>query len=177
MRCPFHSERSKVNVIYKKRNWITSNLLPSTFHSTHVVIPSSRFTVATADAIHIWSWFWILSFFLLAYAWVTLATNDSYSLGALVVAHSLKKVSTLHQLVVLITPGVSESMRGKLQDVFNVVQLVDVLDSNDSANLAVLKRPELGITFTKLHCWNLTQFEKCVFLDADVLVSNETFNL
>lgn len=68
-------------------------------------------------------------------------------------------------------------MRGKLQDVFNVVQLVDVLDSNDSANLAVLKRPELGITFTKLHCWNLTQFEKCVFLDADVLVSNETFNL
>lgn len=102
---------------------------------------------------------------------MTLATNDSYSLGALVVAHSLKKVSTQHQLAVLITPGVSDSMKSKLQDVFNVVQLVDVLDSKDSANLAVLKRPELGITFTKLHCWNLTQFEKCVFLDADVVVS------
>lgn len=110
------------------------------------------------------------SFFLLEFAWVTLATNDSYSLGALVVAYSLKKVSTKHQLAVLVTPGVSESMKGKLQDVFDVVQLVNVLDSNDSANLAVLKRPELGITFTKLHCWNLTQFEKCVFLDADVIV-------
>lgn len=115
--------------------------------------------------IHQWSLFSLSEF-----AWVTLATNDSYSLGALVVAHSLRKVSTKHQLAVLITPGVSESMKGKLQDAFDVVQLVNVLDSNDSANLAVLKRPELGITFTKLHCWNLTQFEKCVFLDADVLV-------
>lgn len=105
------------------------------------------------------------------FAWVTLATNDSYSLGALVVAHSLKRVSTLHKLAVLITPGVSESMKKKLQDVFDLVELVDVLDSKDAANLAVLKRPELGITFTKLHCWNLTQFEKCVFLDADVVVS------
>lgn len=108
---------------------------------------------------------------ILGYAWVTLATNDSYALGALVVAHSLKKVSTQHQLAVLITPGVTESMKVKLQNVYDVVELVDVLDSKDAANLAVLKRPELGITFTKLHCWNLTQFEKCVFLDADVLVS------
>jgi len=89
----------------------------------------------------------------------------------LVVAHSLKRVATAHQIAVLITPGVSASMQTKLQQVFDVVQLVNVLDSQDSANLAVLKRPELGITFTKLHCWNLTQFDKCVFLDADVLVS------
>lgn len=104
------------------------------------------------------------------FAWVTLATNDSYSLGALVVAHSLRRAETQHQLAILITPGVSESMKSKLQDVFDLVQVVDVLDSKDKTNLAVLKRPELGITFTKIHCWNLTQFDKCVFLDADVLV-------
>lgn len=105
------------------------------------------------------------------FAWVTLATNDSYALGALVVAFSLKKVNTAHQLAVLITPGVTSSMREKLQTVFNVVQEVNVLDSKDAANLALLSRPELGITFTKLHCWRLTQFEKCVFLDADTFVS------
>lgn len=104
------------------------------------------------------------------FAWVTLATNDSYALGALVVAFSLKKVNTAHQLAVLITPGVTSSMREKLQTVFNVVQEVNVLDSKDAANLALLSRPELGITFTKLHCWRLTQFEKCVFLDADTFV-------
>ncbi|XP_012157506.1 glycogenin-2 isoform X2 [Ceratitis capitata] len=61
-------------------------------------------------------------------------------------------------------------MRQRLQDVYNVVQEVNVLDSQDAANLALLARPELGVTFTKLHCWRLVQFEKCVFLDADTLV-------
>ena len=35
---------------------------------------------------------------------------------------------------------------------------------------ACMCRSELGITFTKLHCWRLIQFKKCVFLDADTLV-------
>lgn len=66
-----------------------------------------------------------------------------------------------------------------MKSVFDFVELVDVLDSNDSANLALLKRPELGVTFTKLHCWRLVQFKKCVFLDSDCLVLqnvDELFN-
>lgn len=101
---------------------------------------------------------------------MTLTTNDTYSLGALVLANSLKRVHTSHQLAVLVTPGVSDDMRSKLKDAFNVVEEVDIMDSKDSANLALLARPELGITFTKLHCWRLVQFEKCVFLDADIVV-------
>ncbi|CAD6221854.1 GSCOCG00005192001-RA-CDS [Cotesia congregata] len=104
------------------------------------------------------------------FAWVTLVTNDSYSLGALVLAHALKRVRTKHDLAVLITPGVTAAMREKLTAVFSLVKEVNVLDSQDEANLALLARPELGITFTKLHCWRLTQYEKCVFVDADTLV-------
>ncbi|XP_077268278.1 glycogenin 1 isoform X2 [Temnothorax americanus] len=104
------------------------------------------------------------------YAWVTLATNDAYSLGALVLAHSLRRVGTRHDLACLVTPGVTATMREKLAAVFSLVQEVNVLDSKDEANLALLARPELGITFTKLHCWRLTQYEKCVFVDADTLV-------
>ncbi|XP_050342906.1 titin isoform X7 [Nymphalis io] len=103
-------------------------------------------------------------------AWVTLATNDSYSLGALVLAHSLRGVGSAYPAVVLITPSVTESMRERLRAVFAEVVVVDVLDSRDAAHLALLQRPELGITFTKIHCWNLTQYEKGVFLDADTLV-------
>jgi len=33
-----------------------------------------------------------------------------------------------------------------------------------------MNRPDLGLTFTKIRCWLLDQFEKCVFLDADTLV-------
>lgn len=105
-----------------------------------------------------------------AEAWVTLATNDSYAVGALVLAHSLKSVNTTRPLVVMITEQVSTAMRDRLGAVSCLVQEVNVMDSQDSAHLALLARPELGITFTKLHCWALTAFSKCVFLDADTLV-------
>jgi glycogenin glucosyltransferase len=44
-------------------------------------------------------------------AFVTLATNDGYALGALVVAQSLRKVGTQHPLVVLISKNVSDLIR------------------------------------------------------------------
>lgn len=60
--------------------------------------------------------------------------------------------------------------RSVLQEIFHEVRVVDVLDSGDTAHLAMMKRSDLGVTFTKLHCWTLTQYSKCVFLDADTLV-------
>ncbi|XP_028968438.1 glycogenin-1 [Galendromus occidentalis] len=103
-------------------------------------------------------------------AWVTLATNDTYALGALVLGASLRKAGTSRQLAILITSTVSPAMRKLLESSFDLVQEVNPFDSEDAAHLAVLKRPELGITFTKIHCWTLTQYTKCVFLDADTLI-------
>ena len=125
-------------------------------------------------------------------AWVTLATNDSYAIGVLVLANSLQAVKSSRPLVVMITNQVSSAMRlvflgfnysndkrlnistivtlrARLAEVA-LVQEVNVMDSADTAHLALLARPELGITFTKLHCWTLIQYSKCVFLDADTLV-------
>ena len=71
----------------------------------------------------------------------------------------------------MITPeGVSDPMKYQLSTMFDEVVDVNALDSKDKINLALLERPELGITFTKLQCWNLTQYSKCIFLDADTLV-------
>jgi len=102
-------------------------------------------------------------------AFVTLATSDAYATGALL-ASSLKKVATTRKLVILITKGVTASMKTLLEQDFDLVKVVDVFDSEDTVNLQLLKRPELGVTFTKLHCWRLTQFTKAVFMDADTLV-------
>ncbi len=60
--------------------------------------------------------------------------------------------------------------REHLLSVFDRVSQVNVLDSGDTENLALIERPDLGVTFTKLHCWRLTQYNKCVFLDADTMV-------
>uniref|UniRef100_A0A9J8AFJ2 glycogenin glucosyltransferase n=1 Tax=Cyprinus carpio carpio TaxID=630221 RepID=A0A9J8AFJ2_CYPCA len=105
-----------------------------------------------------------------AQAFVTLATTDAYSMGCLVVGKSLRRHGTSRKLVAMVSPNVSRASRLALEDVFDEVVVVDVLDSRDKTHLTLLRRPELGVTFTKLHCWTLTQYSKCVFLDADTLV-------
>merc|ERR1712037_261934 len=98
---------------------------------------------------------------------VTLATTDSYAAGALVLARSLRQANTVAELVCLVSSSISEGTRARLASEFVDV---DVLNSNNDAMLTLLKRPELGVTLTKLHCWKLTQYNKMVFLDADTLV-------
>lgn len=103
-------------------------------------------------------------------AFITLATTDAYCMGALVVGKSLRRHGTSRRIVVMVSPNVSVEARRPLESVFDEVLQVDVLDSGDRAHLALLGRPELGVTFTKLHCWTLIRYRKCVFLDADTLV-------
>ncbi|XP_016014802.2 glycogenin-2 isoform X1 [Rousettus aegyptiacus] len=103
-------------------------------------------------------------------AFVTLATNDLYCQGALVLGQSLRNHRATRMLVVLITPQVSGLLRVVLSRVFDEVVEVNLADSADAMRLALLRRPELGVTLTKLHCWTLTRYSKCVFLDADTLV-------
>ncbi|XP_032356128.1 glycogenin-1 isoform X1 [Etheostoma spectabile] len=103
-------------------------------------------------------------------AFVTLATNDSYAKGAMVLGQSLRNHNTTKKLVALLGPHVAEPCRDALRSIFDEVRVVDVMDSGDAAHLSLMKRPDLGVTFTKLHCWTLTHYSKCVFMDADTLV-------
>ena len=82
---------------------------------------------------------------------MTLATNDSYALGALTLAQSLKRVQTSKGLVVMITSEVSQEIKSVLEETFEKVVVVDPLDSKDIVNLKLLARTELGITFTKVN--------------------------
>ncbi|XP_063816198.1 glycogenin-2-like isoform X3 [Pseudophryne corroboree] len=102
-------------------------------------------------------------------AFVTLGTNDIYCQGSLVLGKSLRNHQTSRKLVVIITSQVTSRMREILSKVFDEVVEVDILDSADSVRLSLLKRPELGVTFTKLQCWTLTQYSKCVYMDADTI--------
>lgn len=106
----------------------------------------------------------------MAEAWVTLVTNDNYSPGALTLAASLRRVETTRKIVVMVTGTVSGNVLQALNAAFDQVVSVEEMDSGDLANLTLLERQELGITFTKIRCWTLTQYTKCVFLDADTLV-------
>jgi alpha-N-acetylglucosamine transferase len=101
-------------------------------------------------------------------AYVTLVATDIYAAGALVLAHRIRDMGSTVDLVCLVTNDISTTVIEHLSQLYKVV-CVDTLTSTDDDNLALLGRPELNITFTKLHLWNLTDYDKLVFLDADTL--------
>ncbi|KAI8805682.1 nucleotide-diphospho-sugar transferase [Cladochytrium replicatum] len=108
-------------------------------------------------------------------AYVTFLSSDSYLPGALVLAASLKDSETLHKLVVLVAHDtVSVPAVQLLYGAFDYVIFVQSIFSKDLGNLALLGRPELDITFTKLHVWGneklIELFDRVAFFDADTLV-------
>ncbi|KAM7541284.1 hypothetical protein Aperf_G00000024046 [Anoplocephala perfoliata] len=103
-------------------------------------------------------------------SYVTLATNDEYAIGALVLGYSLRLSKTNKELTILITEGVPHNFRELLKAVYDNLVVVKPQHSREDAHLYSLRRPDLGITYTKLYCWKLIEFTKCVFLDADTIV-------
>lgn len=47
---------------------------------------------------------------------------------------------------------------------------INELTSGNTEILNLIQRPELSVTISKIHAWKLTEYTKCVFLDADCLV-------
>jgi len=103
-------------------------------------------------------------------AFVSLITNDDYARGADVLGKSLKRSGTTLKCVLMVTDHVSSHVRDGLKQYWDEIIDVNLLESGDEEKLAILARPELGCTFTKLRAWTLKQYEKCVFLDADTMV-------
>ncbi|KAL1748961.1 glycosyltransferase family 8 protein [Schizophyllum fasciatum] len=111
-------------------------------------------------------------------AFVTLVTSDRYLPGALT---QVAAIGDLHpkdahephehfQTVCLVTPEtVDVSTIKALRNAFNVVVGVEIIEQEDDKGLRLLGRPDLNTVLTKLHIFRLTQYQKIIFLDADVL--------
>ncbi|KAG8903496.1 glycogenin glucosyltransferase [Tulasnella sp. 403] len=113
-----------------------------------------------------------------SYAFVTLLTSDSYLPGALTLVAALRDVHANapsppqlpFKTVCLITPEtLSVDSRRAVLQAFDVVIGVNVLKEDTKKGLELLGRPDLSLVLTKLHVFRLTQFDKIIFLDADVL--------
>ncbi|KAL8348723.1 hypothetical protein RB598_001815 [Gaeumannomyces tritici] len=101
--------------------------------------------------------------------------------AALVLAKSLRDTGTRIPLAVLTTPHtVSPPALARLRVLFDLILEVpplgggggddDACAASNLRNLALMGRPDLAATLTKLHLWSLTQFERVLYLDADTLV-------
>jgi len=113
-------------------------------------------------------------------AFITLATNEIYAKSALVLANTLKTVQTKHKTVLMLSNegSISEDLVKTLKNAFDQVISVDTLITEYSSKYDVLThRPELAVTFTKMHAFSLTEFDSCCFLDADTMVVENIDNL
>jgi alpha-N-acetylglucosamine transferase len=97
-----------------------------------------------------------------------MCNGDGYLPGVEALGRSLAATGTQAARVVMISPDVSASAREKLTaEGWDVREVVPI--DNPNAKTAQLF-PRFHNTFTKLRAWELTEFERVVFLDADTIV-------
>ena len=107
-------------------------------------------------------------------AWVTLLTGSSYLPGVITLAYSLATHHTPYPLVVLITPTLSKSSVRALEleatnnPLLKIHPIDPLLLANGQKTTLIASRFE--DTWTKLRAFELTSFETCVFLDADITI-------
>lgn len=103
---------------------------------------------------------------------VTLITTDSFGPGARVLLHSLrstmKTTNMKPAIILLVTPQVTEGIRKGLRGLCDEIIEVEPIPNPYAAETHVAGWVDSG--FTKLRIWELTQFERVVYLDADCLV-------
>lgn len=106
--------------------------------------------------------------------WVTLLTQSSYLPGVLTLAFTLSSHGSLYPLVVLVTPSLPESsLRAlELESKHNSQLLIHptrpLLLPNQQKTTLIASRFE--DTWTKLRAFELTSYDACVFLDADITI-------
>ena len=104
-------------------------------------------------------------------AFVTLTSNDLFVPGAIAVVKSLRLSGTKYPIFCMVSEEVSEENIQKIEDSGCTTIKVDKIHSNISGEDG--DRFEVGknwLTFTKLNVFNLTQFDKIVYIDADCIV-------
>ncbi|WP_339757955.1 glycosyltransferase [uncultured Hoeflea sp.] len=120
------------------------------------------------------------------YAYVTLVTNADYAMGALALARSIQLSGTRADIVVLHTGGVAGAALVPLSELGCRLIRTELLDTSDAfnerharsklhANAPFTKGRKPAFhspldNFCKLRLWQLTEYQACVFIDADALV-------
>ena len=109
------------------------------------------------------------------YSYVSLLTNDTYAYGIVLLVESMEKVKTKYPLHVLVTKDVSAptlELLNQLKVTYDVVDIIETPEDIYEHNLAynAATATTWKNCWTKFRIFDLTQFEKIVFLDADILV-------
>ncbi|KAG8462827.1 hypothetical protein KFE25_001600 [Diacronema lutheri] len=104
--------------------------------------------------------------------WATLVTTDSYVRGVACLARSLRQAGSAHPLLVLATPNLSKASLAALESEACSVRVVPRFDpfGDDAGAASAYVAARFADCWTKLRLWQLAEFERIGYLDADMLV-------
>ena len=106
------------------------------------------------------------------YAYVSLLTTESYLLGILGVAKCLKNVNSKYPFYVLITDEISK----ETENLLNNLNITTIRKKSIEIPKIIKEKNNKGAfshwtyTFDKLSIFELTQFDKIVYLDSDIYI-------
>jgi alpha-N-acetylglucosamine transferase len=106
------------------------------------------------------------------YAYVTLLLkDDSFLVGCMTLAYTLRKQKTKADLIVMVTPDISKSARKTLKIIYDHVYEVPYIYANKEVHrIELVKRfPQYQYTFTKFNLFKFTQYTKLIYIDADAI--------
>lgn len=112
-------------------------------------------------------------------AWATLLTQPSYVVGVRALRASLARVGSAYPLVVAVTDGIGPEDRALLEADGCLLREVEPLRPPSGLRESYANA-RFAEVWTKLGVWGLTEFERLVVLDADMLVvrdMDELFDL
>jgi hypothetical protein len=110
-------------------------------------------------------------------AWVVLLMIDeNYVKGALVVAQTLRNMKTKHDIVCMVTNDISDNIRSILLEtslydfVIEVPYIEQATRPFRSPKQLDMYSDWIDRSFTKWNCLTLTQYDRVILLDADMLL-------
>jgi alpha-N-acetylglucosamine transferase len=122
-------------------------------------------------------------------AWVTLVTEKSYLKGFQVLARSLKRVQTVYPLIVLHPDTSIDTTTGQPKEKTSLTAEDLELIKKEGCELKAIERvhpinrtkkyiwEHYKDLWTKLRAWDFEDYDRVVFLDADMLVMRNIDNL
>ncbi|KAJ0771385.1 putative glucuronosyltransferase [Helianthus annuus] len=98
-------------------------------------------------------------------AYATLLYGDEFLLGARVLGKSIRDTRSTKDMVVLVSDGVSDYAKTLLQADGWIVTPISLLENPNQ-----VRPTRFWGVYTKLRIFNMTDYEKVVYLDADTIV-------
>jgi glycogenin glucosyltransferase len=110
-------------------------------------------------------------------AYICVLTSDNYHEGVLVLARSLAATRPAFPLYALLTADVAESVRARLEKAGLICLRSEKSLEFPATAVTANRMPHWNKTLSKLLIFDLVQFEKLVYLDADMMILSNIDNL